>query len=742
MRALINGIGFRIWFPLAILLTVSLSALGVYYPQRQSRLFRANTEQRMQELARITALSIELSITREDLKALARTIEVTTSANDFEYVAFVQRDDQGSESVFAVNPRTIDATAVLRRANDALLYAQATVKTEPLKGYVVVAASRARLDAQITRLNRPLYETLFGLVVVALGVLLFIVRTVSQPVRELTVVANALRDERYDVKITTDWHSTEIDQLTQAFAQLRDSLLDLRARNVEFSDGLLRAKEDAESANRTKSTFLANMSHELRTPLNAIIGYSEMLADDADDDGAEALASDLKKINGAGRHLLSLINDVLDLSKVEAGKMTIYTESVDVAAMLRDVEATVSPLVRKSGNRLEITGASSAGTMHTDLTKLRQTLFNLLSNASKFTEAGRIALTVTRTTRADGDWVQFTVEDSGIGMSPEQLSGVFQAFAQADESTTRKYGGTGLGLAISRKFCQLLGGDIAVTSTPGVGSVFTVDIPATVPGRGPVVGGQSAPGTPLSGPTVLAIDDDPALLDLMVRFLTREGFAVYTASNGSEGVVLAKTLRPIAVITDIMMPGMDGWAVIAALKADVATADIPVILVTVTDSRDLGIALGVYDYLQKPVDWDRLSAVLHRMHGRVLQPGGTVLVVDDDAAMREQLERTLTESGWTVRTATNGVEALAVATAETPALVLLDLIMPVMDGFDFLEAFRLRPEFSVVPVIVLTAKDLTIEDRERLGGHITDLVTKHGTDTSTLLEHLRSYQPV
>ncbi len=741
MRALINGIGFRIWFPLAILLTVSLSALGVYYPQRQTRLFRATTEQRMQELARITALSIELSITREDFKALARTIEVTTSANDFEYVAFVQRDDQGSESVFAVNPRTTDSTSVLRRTNEALLYAQAPVKTDPLKGYVVVAASRARLGAQIAKLNRPLYQTLVVLVLVALGVLLFIVRTVSQPVRELTVVANALRDERYDVKIVTDWHSTEIDQLTQAFAQLRDSLLDLRARNVEFSDGLLRAKEDAEAANRTKSTFLANMSHELRTPLNAIIGYSEMLADDADDDGAEALASDLKKINGAGRHLLSLINDVLDLSKVEAGKMTIYTEAIDVAAMLRDVEATVAPLVRKNGNRLDITGASSAGLMHSDLTKLRQTLFNLLSNASKFTDAGRIALSVTRTTRADGDWVQFAVEDSGIGMTPEQLSGVFQAFAQADESTTRKYGGTGLGLAISRKFCQLLGGDITVTSTPGIGSIFMVDLPVAVPGRGPVVGGLAPTGTVMIGPSVLAIDDDPALLELMVRFLTREGFAVHTASSGSEGVALAKTLRPIAVITDIMMPGMDGWSVIAALKADAATSDIPVILVTVTDSRDLGIALGVYDYVQKPVDWDRLSAVLHRMDGRVMQPGGTVLVVDDDPAMCEQLERTLTESGWTVRTAANGADALAAATVETPALVLLDLMMPVMDGFAFLEAFQARPEFAVVPVIVLTAKDLTVEDRERLGGRITDLVTKQGTETTTLLQHLRSYQP-
>ena len=502
------------------------------------------------------------------------------------------------------------------------------------------------------------------------------------------------------------------------------------------------ARTDAETANRTKSAFLANMSHELRTPMNAIIGYSEMLMEEAGDLGQEDFIPDLQKIHSAGKHLLGLINDVLDLSKIEAGKMTIFCEPIDVATMISEVEATVLPLIQKNQNRLEVELTAEPGKMHSDLTKIRQTLFNLLSNASKFTTAGCIRLTVSRATENGVDWLRFAVQDSGIGMTPEQLGKLFQAFTQADASTTRKYGGTGLGLAISRKFCQLLGGDITVTSVEGKGSTFTMALPARAPGAltEPITSVAPRPVVTEAGagrPLVVVIDDDPSVLELMDRFLTKEGFTVRTASNGRDGLALARTVQPVAITTDVMMPGMDGWSVINAAKADPMTAHIPIILVTITDSREMGMALGVYDFLPKPVNWERLAQVMKRLR---LQHGQRpVLVVEDDAATREQLERTLKKDNWNVLLATNGREALTVIREHEPALVLLDLMMPEMDGFEFLDHFRQDARFAHTPVIVLTAKDLTVEDHQRLSGRVSDVIGKSGFLAAKILPQLRAY---
>ena len=494
------------------------------------------------------------------------------------------------------------------------------------------------------------------------------------------------------------------------------------------------AKDAAEAANRAKSMFLANMSHELRTPLSAVIGYSEMLEEEAEDLGQKSLLGDLGKIKANARHLLSLINDVLDLSKIEANRMDVFAEDVDVATLVGEVGATVDGLIRQKGNELAIDlGDAPLGSMRTDVVKLRQCLFNLLSNAGKFTENGTVTLRVRRAAAPEGDRVAFTVADTGIGMTPEQLQRLFARFSQADETTTRRFGGTGLGLAISRAFSRLLGGDIAVESTHGAGTNFTLDLPATMPERVaadlPAADEPSSPAEAAAGDTVLVIDDDPAQRDLTTRFLRGLRFNVESASNGRAGLDMARSLKPRAILLDVMMPQMDGWSVLNALKADAELAAIPVIMITFVSDSGLAASLGADEHLVKPVDWDKLKTVMERFR----DADGDVLIVDDDRGARERLRTVLERNGWTVQEAANGAEALDRVGAAHPRLILLDLTMPVMDGFAFLHALRDLPNGTDIPVVVLSARDITNAERKQLQG--ADRVL---SKTTTSLKHIAS----
>ena len=474
---------------------------------------------------------------------------------------------------------------------------------------------------------------------------------------------------------------------------------------------LAAAKDAAEAANRAKSSFLANMSHELRTPLSAVIGYTEMLEDEAEDMGEQAMLTDLGKIKTNAQHLLGLINDVLDLSKVEAEKMDVFAEDIEVATFVREAAGTVEALVHRKSNELVLDVGEGVGTMRSDAVKLRQCLFNLLSNAAKFTENGTITLGIRRETSAGGEWLSFSVRDTGIGMTADQVSRLFQRFAQADETTTRKFGGTGLGLALSRAFARLLGGDVTVESVEGQGTCFTLRVPAVLPERTlePDVK-ATLEGLHGTGELVLVIDDEASQRDLMTRFLQRQGFTVRTASDGQRGLDLAKSLLPHIVLLDVMMPGMDGWSVLRALKADPATSAIPVIMVSFVDNPGLSMTLGAADAVPKPVDWTRLKAVLDQFRER----GGDVLVVDDDSDVRERLRTVLEKNGWTVQEAGNGAEALERVAHTPPHLILLDLTMPVMDGFAFLHRLRERSDGADIPVIVLSARDISAAEREQL----------------------------
>ncbi|HKT42524.1 MAG TPA: response regulator [Rhodanobacteraceae bacterium] len=494
----------------------------------------------------------------------------------------------------------------------------------------------------------------------------------------------------------------------------------------EKSAALAQAKEDADSANRSKSVFLANMSHELRTPLNAIIGYSELLVEEAEDSGDTASVPDLEKIRGAGKHLLGLINSVLDLSKIEAGKMELSLEEIEVAELLAGVRATLAPLVKEKGNTLVVEG-EDLGRMHVDVTKLRQVLFNLLGNASKFTEHGIISLRARRETRQPGDWLVFEVVDTGIGMTPEQQARVFEPFVQADASTSRKYGGTGLGLSLSRRFAELMGGDITMTSESGVGTTFTVGLPAECDAT---VKPVTAPDAASQRARVLIIDDNAADRDVLARMLAREGYRAALASDGVGGLKLARELLPELVLLDVMMPTVDGWAVLKQLKADPKLAAIQVVVISVIDDRQLGASLGAVDQLVKPVDRQVLAPLLHKYldgHG-----GSVVLVVGDDADSRRLLRRQLEHHGWDVAEARGGADALERLGRVRPSAVLLDLKTPEAGGFEFFAALRERGIDGQIPIVVVTAQPLSVEERKQLASHTQAVLEKGQFDREQL----------
>jgi PAS domain S-box-containing protein len=436
---------------------------------------------------------------------------------------------------------------------------------------------------------------------------------------------------RIDVAVSV---SPILDERRQAVGAAR--IIHDITRQKRAEEELLAAKEAAEQANRSKSRFLANVSHELRTPLNAIIGYSEMLAEDAKDQGHERYLPDLQKIRDAGRDLLALIGDVLDLSKIEAGRMPLHLETFDVPKMVRDVVDTLAPLVARNRNTLEVDCPETLGTMHADVTKVRQCLFNLLGNAAKFTEQGTIRLVVSRERSAAREWLLFRVTDTGIGMSPAQIERLFEAFAQAEATTARRFGGTGLGLTISRQLARMMGGDVTVCSELGEGSTFTIVLPAEVTELSVAAAATSAaaanetagPCAAASGPAehgrgqVLVIDDEHTARESAARILRSEGYEPVLAASGEEGLrwLREAPARPCAVVLDVMMPVMDGWSVLSAIKLHPATADIPVIVATALEDQDIAWALGAAAYLMKPVERERLAAVLHKCSRKSATP--------------------------------------------------------------------------------------------------------------------------
>jgi signal transduction histidine kinase/CheY-like chemotaxis protein len=650
---------------------------------------------------------------------------------------------QRFSNLFSINDRTVILSPI--RANDQRVVGTLLIKADPS----IVQ------DARVGNLVRGaggilLISTLFALIVAY-----FLQGRISKPITSLAHAAREVADRQdFSVRVPQT-SSDEIGVLIGSFnlmlttIQQRSADLEATRRSLEESNSNLEKKvleRTAElgsalmtvrEASHAKSSFLAKMSHELRTPLNAIIGYSELLSEDSTD---AAVKEDLSKILSAARHLLGLINDVLDLSKIEAGKMDLYIEPLDLWTIVQEIAGIVAPLCEKHKNTLIVECPDSIGVVHADATKLRQILLNLLSNASKFTEAGKVTMKGTRASVDGEDWIQIDISDTGIGMTAEQMGRLFQAFTQADPSTSSKYGGTGLGLAICRQFARIMGGEVTVSSVHGQGSTFTFRMPARVRRPKAATGAQSAVPPPTEpaekqAQDVLVIDEDESVQKALTKILEPEGFNVISARTGQDGLRLARERNPKIIILDILMPDMDGWTVLKELKQDPHLSAIRVVLLTMTDDKETGFALGASAFINKPIEQDQLLEAIQ--HHKASADGRHALVVEDDPHQRDLVLRMLEKEGWESEFVANGAEALEAVAARQPAIILLDLLMAEMDGFEFLTHLRANPDWKLIPVVVITSMDLTSDVRARLQGRVDNIFQKGRYSRDNLIRQIR-----
>ncbi len=532
------------------------------------------------------------------------------------------------------------------------------------------------------------------------------------------------------IKESSDKNSSEeasVELMLIAFSRMSDevnALIDARTHEMET------ARDEARDASDQKTKFFANMSHELRTPLNAILGYGEMLYEDCEDLGYEDLLPDIKKITSAGSHLLSLINNILDLSKIEAGKMELFVTNFEIENMIDTIKDVSAPLASKNDNQFVINFDGAMGAMSQDETKLRQCLTNFLSNAFKFTKNGTVTLDIKSEEVNSVENINFSVTDTGAGMSPEGVAKVFEEYTQAERSTSANYGGTGLGLPISKKFAELMGGDVTVTSEEGVGSVFSIIVPRECPEYEDEVD-QGLINIDSDENLVVLVDDDTAMHGLIKRTISKLNLTLLGATNGEKGMDLIREVKPKLILLDVLMPGRDGWSILKECKTDNELKDIPVIMVSQLDQSNMAESLGANEYMTKPIDRELFLNTVKRILGSTTKDK-KVLVIDDDKDVRDLMTRLLDDIGVRPIDARDGKEGLE-RTKDNPSLIVLDLEMPRMDGFEFLDNYiKDTPEDNRAPVLVYSGKDLTDVQSELLKDKVVGLVKKDESSMENL----------
>ena len=550
-----------------------------------------------------------------------------------------------------------------------------------------------------------------------------------------TLILNDIK-KMNELADNADRNSSEeasVELMLVAFSRMSDEvngLIDARTSEMET------ARDEARDASDQKTKFFANMSHELRTPLNAILGYGEMLYEDCEDLGYDDLLPDLKKITSSGTHLLSLINNILDLSKIEAGKMELFVTSFEIENMVQTIKDVSEPLAAKNDNGFIINLDGAMGSMSQDETKLRQCLTNFLSNGFKFTKNGTVTLDVKSRMNGDVEFIDFAVIDTGAGMSPEGVAKVFEEYTQAERSTSANYGGTGLGLPISKKFAEMMGGDVVVTSEEGVGSVFTMSVPRECPEYSEDEVESSVINLDDQDNLVVLVDDDVAMHDLIKRTISKLNLTLLGATNSEKGMELIREVKPKLILLDVLMPGRDGWSLLKECKTDQELKDIPVIMISQLNQSNLASSLGANDYLTKPIDRTHFINTLKRILGADTQ-NQKVLVIDDDKDVRELLSRLLKDAGYRPIDARDGKEGLE-RTKDEPGLIILDLEMPRMDGFEFLDNYiKDVPDEKRAPVLVFSGKDLTDVQEDLLKERVIGLVKKDDVSMDKLSQMIQ-----
>ena len=551
-----------------------------------------------------------------------------------------------------------------------------------------------------------------------------------------TLILNDIKKMK-DLADNSDRNASEeasVELMLVAFSRMSDEvggLIDARTGEMET------ARDEARDASDQKTKFFANMSHELRTPLNAILGYGEMLYEDCEDLGYDDLLPDLKKITSSGSHLLSLINNILDLSKIEAGKMELFITSFEIENMVETIKNISEPLAAKNDNGFVVNFDGAMGSMSQDETKLRQCLTNFLSNGFKFTKNGTVTLDVRARSVKGVEFIDFAVIDTGAGMSAEGVAKVFEEYTQAERSTSANHGGTGLGLPISKKFAEMMGGEVVLTSEEGVGSVFTLSVPRECPEYNEDDVDSNVINLDSEDNLVVLVDDDVAMHDLIKRTISKLSLTLIGATNSEKGMELIREVKPKLILLDVLMPGRDGWSLLKECKTDKELKDIPVIMISQLNQSNLAASLGANDYLTKPIDRSHFVNTVQRLLGSGSK-NQKVLVIDDDKDVRELLSRLLKDAGYRPIDARDGKEGLE-RTKDEPALIILDLEMPRMDGFEFLDNYiKDVPEDKRAPVLVFSGKDLTEVQEDLLKERVVGLVKKDDVSMDKLSKMIQS----